>query len=513
MRPKTHLPACIMLQGTGSNAGKSALTAGLARLFSNQGFKTLPFKPQNMSNNAAVTPDGGEIGRAQAFQAFAAHEPPNRLMNPILLKPEGEGSQLVILGKAVGTIKACDYYKCKTQLLEIVMQSFAELAQQADIILVEGAGSPAEINLRASDIANMGFATVANIPALLVADIDRGGVLASVVGTHHLLNPNERAHLKGYIINKFRGDVTLFTDAIDIIHQESHLDCLGIVPFHPAVKWFADEDSMTLRSRNNIACADPCQPRIIVAHLPHIANADDFTPLAENPEINFRFAPLDAPMPPCDWVILPGSKNTISDLQVLKDSLWHIDIQAHLRHGGKILGICGGYQMLGKKIADPNQIEGSHTEITGLGLLNVETILTAKKILQAVEITYPRSTNSDIHFSGYEIHLGRTYGKDTENGWLKLRNALYGACPAAKTPYAGQVFGCYLHGIFNNSRFCNAFFQLPNHPDFINIDRKADLALDEFATCLEQSLDISKLLAIAKKRIPTLKKQFLLNNF
>ena len=481
--PLTHKPSCLMLQGTGSNAGKSALAAGLIRLLTNRGMKILPFKPQNMSNNAAVTEDGGEIGRAQAFQAFAAKTPARKLMNPILLKPEAEnGSQLIVLGARQGRVTARDYYSRKDALLKIAVESFDALAQTSDMVIIEGAGSPAEINLRKYDIANMGFALAVGAPVILIADIDRGGVIASIIGTYELLSDSEHALMKGYIINKFRGDISLFDDALAVIRAKTGWECLGIVAFRSEVKYFADEDSLNLQNRQNHQ-TDNALTTIAVARLPHIANADDFIPLVERSDVNLIFAELDSPLPICDWLILPGTKSTIADFHALTGAGWATDIHAHLRRGGKILGICGGYQMLGMTIADPHHIESHDDKVAGLGLLNIETILKPEKTLAQIRLDY-----QGIAIDGYEIHLGDTAINDGLESWLTRDGVAYGVVAGKDSRYQGQIFGCYLHGIFNNAEFCQRFFGLDDRG--VDFEILAGKALDDFANYLENVLDI-----------------------
>ena len=515
-------PACLMIQGTGSDSGKSTITAGLARLFTRKGLRVMPFKPQNMSNNAAVTIDGGEIGRAQAFQAFAANVAPTKYMNPILLKPEGNSiSQLIICGQRSGKVSARDYYKRKPELLKHVIDAFQHISKQADIILVEGAGSPAEVNLRAYDIANMGFATAINAPVILVADIDRGGVIASIIGTHHLLTTDEKKLLKAYIINQFRGDESLFTDAIDIIGKQTNLPSLGIVPFFNGAKYFADEDSMALtrryqtrqngRNNNTSSKNSQAQKTICIIRLNHIANGDDFTPLERDNRLNMLLVAPDEPLPICDWVILAGSKNTINDLLHLRQSGMSHDIYSHLRRGGKILGICGGFQMLGVSISDPHKIEGDIEAIEGLGLLPIKTSLGKHKVL---ENSNGQALINGKHYdiSGYEIHLGETHYINEQAGgqnqWLTSdHQRLVSArliSSQAEGQYHGQVFGCYFHGLFDNADFYEAFFGLDggggddSHGDNYFM-KKADTALDDFADMLEKKLDIEKLLAIANE--------------
>ena len=433
MKTGQKSPACLMIQGTGSDSGKSTITAGLCRLFARKGLRVMPFKPQNMSNNAAVTIDGGEIGRAQAFQAFAANIPATKYMNPILLKPEGningEGntSQLIICGERNGKISARDYYKRKPELLKHVLDAFQHISRQADIILVEGAGSPAEVNLRDADIANMGFATAINAPVILVADIDRGGVIASIIGTHHLLTAPEKKLMKAYIINQFRGDESLFTDALDIIGKQTGLPSLGIVPFFGGAKYFADEDSMALNKRyrrgNNTHNA---QKTICIIRLNHIANADDFTPLERDSRINILLVAPDEPLPHCDWVILAGSKNTIADLNHLKQVGMIHDIYSHLRRGGKILGICAGLcKCWGQVSATRIRLRAILPRLRGWVYCRILTILGENKVLAN---SNGQAVIAGKHYaiSGYEIHLGETHyigkGASAENQWLTSDN-------------------------------------------------------------------------------------------
>ncbi|MDG1438802.1 MAG: cobyric acid synthase, partial [Emcibacteraceae bacterium] len=347
----------LMLQGTGSDVGKSVLVAGLCRALVRRGMSVRPFKPQNMSNNAAVADDGGEIGRAQALQAIACGVEPTVHMNPVLLKPQSDiGAQIVVHGKVIGTGDTSYFREKKTELLSKVIESFNILKDQADIVIVEGAGSPAEVNLRANDIANMGFAEATNTPVVLIGDIDRGGVIASIIGTYELLSNTEKKLTKGYIINKFRGDVSLFDDALVIMTDRTNWTNIGVLPFIPAVKRLPAEDAVVLdhseqEQSNNLIIAVPMLSRI--------ANFDDLDPLILEPDVDVRFVKPGDPLP-CEagLVIIPGTKSTLSDLKFFKKQGWDIDLNAHVRRGGKILGICGGYQMLGLAVSDANGIEG-----------------------------------------------------------------------------------------------------------------------------------------------------------
>ncbi len=476
----------IMIQGAGSNVGKSMLVAGLARACRKRGLSVAPFKPQNMSNNAAVTADGGEIGRAQALQARACGLDPLVDMNPVLLKPESEvGAQIIVQGKRFATMKARDYGKQKAKLMPPVLESFARLGAGRDLIIVEGAGSPAEVNLRAGDIANMGFATAAKVPVVLIGDIDRGGVIAQLVGTHAILPPEDNAMIKGFAINKFRGDTTLFHDGMDIITDQTGWAPLGIVP------WFADawrlpaEDVMDIRSKKSGAI------KVAVPRLNRIANFDDLDPLSATPNVSVEVIEAGRPLPgDADLIIIPGSKSTIADLAHFKAQGWDIDLQAHVRRGGHVLGICGGYQMLGKTIDDPDGIEGAPSKVDGLGLLDVETIMAPQKRLALSEAVY-LPTGDKV--SGYEIHIGKTTGPDTAHPMLQLEGRGEGAMRPD-----GQVMGCYLHGLFEADSFRSAFFAALGKPIMSqNYGASVEDTLDALAAHLETHFDIDRLLTLA----------------
>ncbi|MEL6685225.1 MAG: cobyric acid synthase, partial [Pseudomonadota bacterium] len=374
----------IMIQGAGSNVGKSMLVAGIARACLRRGISVAPFKPQNMSNNAAVTADGGEIGRAQALQAMACGLEPLVDMNPVLLKPESEvGAQVIVQGKRFATMKARDYGKQKSKLLPPVLESFRRIGAERDLVIVEGAGSPAEVNLRAGDIANMGFASAADVPVVLIGDIDRGGVIAQLVGTHAVLPPADEALIKGFAINKFRGDPTLFAEGMEIIADRTGWAPLGIIP------WFADawklpaEDVMDIANRKGGAI------KIAVPRLNRIANFDDLDPLTATPDVTVEIIEAGRPLPgDADLVIIPGSKSTIADLAHFRAQGWDVDLTAHIRRGGHVLGICGGYQMLGTEIVDTDGIEGAPATVPGLGLLEVRTVMVPEKRLALSDATY-----------------------------------------------------------------------------------------------------------------------------
>ena len=484
----------LMLQGTGSDVGKSVLVAGLARAFRRRGLRVRPFKPQNMSNNAAVTADGGEIGRAQALQARAAGIAPSIDMNPVLLKPQAErAAQLVVAGRVAGTVSARDYHAMKPGLLPRVVESFTRLERQADLVLVEGAGSAAEVNLRANDIANMGFALAAKLPVVLVGDIDRGGVIAQLVGTHALLPAEERALLKGYIVNKFRGDIGLFADALDILRAHTSWRCFGVVPWLDALRDLPAEDSMALRPMAAPRAREGAVT-IAVPLLPHIANFDDLDPLRAEKSVALDLVAPGRPLPLCDLVLLPGSKATRADLAALRAEGWDIDIKAHCRRGGRVLGLCAGYQMLGRTISDPDGIEGSPGESEGLGLLDVETVMTGEKLLVAaagIEVA------SGAAVAGYEMHMGRTTGPDMARPMLRLGERDDGAMSAD-----GRVAGCHLHGLFASDAFRRGFLAALGAPADPALAHEARIegTLDTLARHLEAYLDLDALLGAARAR-------------
>ena len=485
-----------MIQGTGSNVGKSLLVAGLCRAFARRGLRVRPFKPQNMSNNAAVTPDGGEIGRAQALQARAAGIAPNADMNPVLLKPEGDaGAQIIVQGRREGRATARDYQKLRRALLPRVLESFERLSQNVDLILVEGAGSPAEVNLREGDIANMGFALAAECPVVLVGDIERGGVIASLIGTVGLLDAAERRVLKGTIVNRFRGDVSLFSAALPIIEHGTLVPCLGVVPHFEAARRLPAEDTLAMDSH----CAfDPRSDdliRIAVPVLPRIANFDDLDPLRAEPDVGLTLIRAGAPLPAdADLIMLPGSKATRADLATFKAEGWDIDLKAHVRRGGRVLGLCGGYQMLGRRINDPAGIEGAAGSSDGLGLLDVETTLEGTKRLAPIDgldaLTATRLT-------GYEMHMGRTSGPDGARPFARLDGMNDGA-----RSVDGRVMGSYLHGLFASDAFRHAFLNdlRQRASSGLDYDASVEAALDDLADHLASSLDLDRLLSIARAR-------------
>ena len=476
----------IMIQGAGSNVGKSMLVAGIARAATRRGLSVAPFKPQNMSNNAAVTTDGGEIGRAQALQARACGLEPHTDMNPVLLKPETDvGAQVIVQGKRFATMKAREYGTRKADLIPKVMESYRRLAAGMDLIVIEGAGSPAEVNLRAGDIANMGFAEAADCPVVLVGDIDRGGVIAQMVGTDVILPPEDRARIKGFTINKFRGDTTLFAEGMVAITDHTSWVPLGVVP------WFADawklpaEDVMDVASRKGGAI------KVVVPRLNRIANFDDLDPLAAQPDVTVEIIEAGRPLPgDADLVLIPGSKSTIADLAHFRAQGWDIDLLAHVRRGGHVLGICGGYQMLGREIADPDGIEGAATRVRGLGLLDVTTVMSAQKTVTQTSATFD-ATGDPV--AGYEIHIGETTGPDCANSWLTTQ-----ACQIGAANPNGRVRGCYLHGLFTSDAFRGAFMAGIGAPiQSMEYDADVDATLDALADHLEQHMDLDRLLSLA----------------
>jgi adenosylcobyric acid synthase len=493
----------LMLQGTGSDVGKSLLLAGLARAFTRRGLKVLPFKPQNMSNNAAVTVEGGEIGRAQAVQARACGALPTSDMNPVLLKPQSEtGAQIVLGGRLWGIASAREWRRLAPHLLPAVLAAFARLADKADLVLVEGAGSPAEINLRDGDIANMGFAEAAHVPVVLIGDIERGGVIAQLVGTRALLSAREQALLAGYIVNKFRGDPRLFDGGIAALGARTGLICFGVVPYFPQAAALPAEDSLALARYG--AAADPSLPRqesagrlrIAVPILPHIANFDDLDPLAAEPAVELMLVPRGRPLPrEAALVILPGSKATLADLACLREEGWDIDILAHRRQGGHVLGLCGGYQMLGRTVADPDGIEGRPGSAAGLGLLDIDTVLGGTKRLAAaagIEIC------SGLPVAGYEMHLGVTTGPGLQRPMLRLAGGFDGCVSADR-----RVGGCYLHGLFASDPFRRAFLARFGAASAIAYEERIETALEALADHLERHLNLPALLAAAREPLLT----------
>ncbi|WP_298936723.1 cobyric acid synthase [uncultured Ruegeria sp.] len=476
----------IMIQGTGSNVGKSVLVAGLARAFTRRGLRVAPFKPQNMSNNAAVTENGGEIGRAQALQARAAKLSTHTDMNPILLKPETDtGAQIIVHGQRAGTMKAGDYRKDKSKLLGAALESFGRLCRDADLVLIEGAGSPAETNLRAGDIANMGFACAAQVPVVLVGDIHRGGVIAQIVGTQAVLDKADLKMIRGFAVNRFKGDVSLFDEGRDDIAARTGWPCLGVVPwFHDAWKLPA-EDMMDIRSHTGGAC------RVVVPQLERMANFDDLDPLSAEPGVSVEIVPAGRPLPgDADLVLLPGSKSTIGDLTYFRAQGWDVDLYAHVRRGGHVLGLCGGYQMLGKTISDPDGVDGRPGKVDGLGLLDVDTVMGGKK---QVILRKANALPNREPVDGYEIHMGHTEGPDCTRAWLEIEGRPEGAASPN-----GRIMGSYLHGIFSSDAFRASFLSRLGVDSETAYEDGVEQTLDALADHLEQHMDLDLLLDLAR---------------
>ena len=480
--------AGLMLQGTGSDVGKSVLVAGLCRALSNRGLKVLPFKPQNMSNNAAVTADGGEIGRAQALQAIGARAELHTDMNPVLLKPQADQtSQLIVHGKVRGTLGSARFREDRQGLIREVLESWHRLSRRCDLVIVEGAGSPAEINLRAGDIANMGFARAADVPVVLVGDIDRGGVIASLVGTRAVLDPDDAAMIRGFVVNKFRGDPALFDDGYTEIEQRTGWRGFGLVPWLSAVARLPSEDAVVLE-RGLTAKAG----KLLVAcpMLPRIANFDDLDPLKAEEDVDVAMIPPGEPIPAgAALIVLPGSKATLADMAFVREQGWDIDILAHRRHGGTILGLCAGYQMLGRTIADPRGVEGAPGEIAGLGLLDHHTVLGAHKTLRRV-----RGTALGVGFEGYEMHMGETHGVKSSRPFAVLDDGR----PDGAITGDGTVMGTYCHGLLASGKLRRALLEkigarsnARNHGDYV------DAALNELAQDIERHVDVDGLIALA----------------
>ena len=479
----------IMLMGTGSDVGKSLIAAGLCRLFADRGLKVRPFKPQNMSNNAAVTVDGGEIGRAQALQARAARVAPTVHMNPILLKPETTtGAQVIVQGKRATTQSAREFFKHRGQYMPAVLESFAALARDADLVVIEGAGSPAEVNLRQGDLANMGFAEAANVPVLLIGDIHRGGVIASLVGTREILASPDAERVKGFIINNFHGDPELFSEGVSFTETRTGWPCLGVVPHFAAARRLPAEDAVALEKA---AQSGTGRFHIAVPRIPRIANFDDLDPLKLEPGVTLTIVQPGTPLPgDADLVIIPGSKSTMADLAALRAEGWHVDLATHHRRGGAVLGLCGGYQMLGRMIHDPLGLEGRPGSSPGLALLDVETTLVPSKTLTRVQARHVKSGET---VSGYEIHLGTTKGSDCDRPFTMI-----GDTPDGAQSRDGRVMGTYIHGLFSDDAFRRHFLEsLGGEAGTVAFETAVEETLDALARHLEENLDIERLLALA----------------
>jgi adenosylcobyric acid synthase len=481
----------IMVLGTGSDVGKSLIVAGLARAYTKRGLRVRPFKPQNMSNNAAVAADGGEIGRAQALQARAAGVPPSVHMNPVLLKPQSEvGAQIVVQGKVYGTADALAYLSLKAKLLPYVLDSFARLKDEADLILVEGAGSASEVNLRRHDIANLGFARAADVPVVLVGDIDRGGVIASIIGTKAVLDAQDAALFVGFIINKLRGDPGIFVEGERAIVAATGWPALGIIRYFSDARHLPAEDALALDQRHERRPDAPI--RIAVPILPQIANFDDLDPLRAEPAVDLvHVHPGEALPGDADLVILPGSKTTIRGLDALRVAGFDVDIAAHVRRGGHVLGLCGGYQMLGRTVTDPGGVEGPAGGVPGLGLLNVDTVLLPDKRLRQVAGT----TRDGMPFSGYEMHMGVTQGADCARPFARFVDSAHDGATSAN----GRIVGTYVHGLFADDTQRAAWLRrLGAGPSTLAYGELVEATLDQLASHLSECIDLDRLLALAR---------------
>ena len=476
-----------MFMGTGSDVGKSLLVAGLARAYANRGLRVAPFKPQNMSNNAAVTADDGEIGRAQALQARAARREPVTAMNPVLLKPEGEtGSQVIVRGRRIGSFKARDYWAKRHELLPVVLTAYDELAAETDLVLVEGAGSASEVNLRSGDIANFGFARAADMPVMLIGDIQRGGVIAALVGTFAVIDPDDAALIVATLVNKFQGDPQLFDSGKQFIAARTNRPCLGPIPFFAEASRLPAEDILAL---DQLSRGDGGY-RIIVPRLPRISNFDDLDPLRLEPGVSLEIVEPGRPLPYADLIVLPGSKATRSDLAALRAEGWDIDILAQHRAGSRVLGICGGFQMLGKSVSDPDGIEGPAGASPGLGLLDVATILGPTKELRVEHATH---AGSGEPIAGYHMHMGVTTGSDLDRPFARIGNAADGA-----SSVDGRVMGTYLHGLFASDGFRRAFLGSAAQGSTLAYEQMIETTLDALADHIERHLDFDHLLTLAR---------------
>ncbi len=487
------MTAALMLQGTGSNVGKSLITAGLCRAYVKRGPTVRPFKPQNMSNNAAVTVEGGEIGRAQALQAIACGVEPSVDMNPILLKPETEtGAQVVVRGVRAETLKARAYMAKRATYMPAILESFSTLGENADLVLVEGAGSPAEINLRNDDIANMGFAHAARVSVVLIGDIHRGGVMASIAGTLDIIPPEDAAQIKAFLINNFHGDVSLFDDGKRWLEDNCKIPCAGIIPHFTGAQRLPAEDAVALDDVR-LTGGGAGKVKIAVPRLSRIANFDDLDPLKLEENVHLEIVPPGSALPgDADLVLIPGSKATVSDLQDFRAQGWDIDLAAHIRRGGKVLGQCAGYQMLGRKLHDPEGIEGPAGSADGLGHLDVETVLTPEKSLERVDAVH---LATGAAMTGYEMHIGRTEGPDCAHAFATISGS-----PDGAAALNGQIQGTYLHGLFASDTFRAAYLEtLGGNGGGANYLGSVESTLDELADHLERSVDLDLLLKIASE--------------
>lgn len=474
----------LMVQGTTSNAGKSILVAGLCRVLSRCGQKVAPFKPQNMALNSAVTLDGGEIGRAQSLQAQAANVAPSVLMNPVLLKPISDRqSQVIVLGQVVPMKKSIGYGEYKRQLMPTVLSAFETLCAQFDVVIVEGAGSPAEINLRENDIANMGFAEAADVPVILIADIDRGGVFAHLYGTLALLSPSEQARVKGFVINRFRGDLSLLQSGLDWLEEKTGKPVLGVLPYLMDLR-LDEEDAVVTQQTVHSASA----LKVGVFVYPHMSNHSDFDPLLVHPDVEVIYVRMGDAIPTVDLWILPGTKQVCDDLAFFRQQGWDCVLQRHLRYGGKVMGICGGYQMLGQFIDDPQQVEGALERVNGLGYLPITTQFFPQKTLKQQRGVLHLPNRSPVPIEGYEIHAGQSQGM--QDSPLTLGSVREGCLSQDN-----QIVGTYLHGLFDSPLACREWLLWAGKEDamFSDWQKVREQNLDKVADMLEAHLDLERL--------------------
>ncbi|MEH6438188.1 cobyric acid synthase [Massilia sp. DD77] len=470
----------LMVQGTTSDAGKSTLVAAICRLLKRRGCRVAPFKPQNMALNSAVTRDGGEIGRAQALQAIAAGVEPHTDMNPVLLKPSSDvGAQVIIHGRVRAEMNARDYHQYKTVAMAAVLESHRRLSAQYDAVIVEGAGSPAEINLRDRDIANMGFAEAVDCPVILVADIDRGGVFAHLVGTLSCLSESERRRIVGFVINRFRGDISLLEPGLEWLEEKTGKPVLGVLPYLHGLYLDAEDAVQPAQSGRG-------QFRVVVPSLPRMSNHTDFDALRAHPEVDVRFVREGEAIPGADLIVLPGSKNTRSDLAWLRQQGWPAQLVRHLRYGGKVIGVCGGFQMLGRSVADPHGVEGTAGVSEGLGLFDIGTTLAAEKRLAQVSGVCAFGTRRDARVDGYEIHMGVSEGQALETPAFLIDGRGEGALSKD-----GQVLGTYLHGLFDHPDACQELLHWAGLRSETRVDTYAlrEASLDRIADAAEEMFD------------------------
>ena len=499
-----------MILGAGSDVGKSLLVAGLCRLFRQEGVRVAPFKAQNMALNSCITPAGGEMGRSQAVQAQAAGLIPHVDMNPILLKPTaGVGAQVIVQGKVLGNFTSEEYYRLKPRLVRQVMASFRRLARTCELVIIEGAGSAVELNLRKSDLVNFSMAKRAGAAALLTADIDRGGVFAATIGSFHLLTRTERRLLAGFIINRFRGDPELFREGVEIIEKRTARPVLGVVPFFPELA-LPEEDSVPLeRPGPRPDAGDPGRLDVGVVRLPHISNYTDFLPLERDPRVALRYLDPSGPLTGLDLVILPGTKNTISDLLYLKATGLATHLEAYARQGGRVLGICGGYQILGEEVRDPQGMEGEPRTEPGLGLLPVVTTLEGKKTTTQVRARVLGLPGQGLEVTGYEIHLGVSEARGPGEPALSLtsRHGEPAALADGWVSPDGLIMGTYVHGLFDadpfRQSFVSALLGSPGGPEDSPVwsyQAFQEAQFDQLAAALRRHLDLTRLWALIRSK-------------